>query len=129
MIILDIGFCTRNQGRLDRRTGVSRPAGRTAAIVRAGLPAVPIWAGAGTRPVMADHACRQRLGRADARRPASSDWREYLHYEGREDDRKKLPQPPTHESSHLLTKKLIMRADGCRAGTMRPYFCDRDSAA
>src|SRR3954454_8756370 len=71
---------------------------------------------------MADYAWRQRLGRADARRPASSDWREYLHHEGREDDRKKLPQPPTHESSHLLTKKLIMRADGCRAGTTRPYF-------
>src|SRR3954469_19096986 len=71
---------------------------------------------------MADYAWRQRLGRGDAPPPASSDWREYLHHEGREDDRKKLPQPPTHESSHLLTKKLIMRADGCRAGTTRPYF-------
>src|SRR3954447_692392 len=56
VIILDDGFCTRNQGRLDRRTGVSHPTGRTAAIVRAGLPAVTIWAGAGTRAVMADYA-------------------------------------------------------------------------
>jgi hypothetical protein len=47
---------------------------------------------------MTDNGGMQRIGRNDADSPAGRDWREDLHGQRREDDRKKIPQPPPHRS-------------------------------
>ena len=64
---------------------------------------------------MTDNNGMQRIGRNDADSPAGRDWREDLHGQRREDDRKKIPQPPPHRSIPPPSgHQLITRINECR---------------
>jgi hypothetical protein len=64
---------------------------------------------------MTDNGGMQRIGRNDADSPAGRDWREDLHGQRREDDRKKIPQPPPHRSIPPRSDhQLITRINECR---------------
>ena len=95
---------------------VGQAAGRTAAVMRAGLAG---WIGRSSRSTPPSSwqmaGPQQRVGRSDAGRPARHDRRENLHRQGDQNDRKKFPQPPAHKQTHPLQRgQLIMLRVRCR---------------
>jgi hypothetical protein len=101
------GLGGRGLGRIDARSGMDNGADGTAAIMRAGLAGLISLAGGRSPIVVTDRSRMEGIGGSSACGPACADRCQNLHHQGDQDDRKKLPQPPTHEKTHpstLLTK-------------------------
>ena len=111
---LQIGY--RNAGhlrRVDRRAGMDHAANRTAAVMGARLTVLIGLPGRGGIAVT-DDGRGKGIGGGDAGGPACRDRCENLHRQRNQDDWKKLPQPPAHQTHLLDIANLITSRVGSR---------------
>lgn len=102
---LQVGRLDRRRLRgVDRGAGMGQIAGRTATVMRARLAGLIALAGVRGAIVMTDGRPVQRVRRNERGGPAGSDWRENLHRQGEQHNRKEFPQPPAHQQTRPLQR-------------------------
>ncbi len=90
------GYRERDTRRIDWRGALSHATQRTAAVMRAmsGLIGGTRRRGRGA---VTDDSALKRIGSSRARGQAGRNRRQYLHHQGKQNNRKKFPQPPAHD--------------------------------